>query len=228
MAYSGYAVVQDEMGQVDLAIESLNKALQLMEPVLLDNPEEKFTTRFMLNRKHRLVVLKALGGDTDYAWTAMEELEQEWQQLLQADSAQDENIRGHVSFLLAWASLAQSMDATEKATRMLEDAQGEITKLLEKLPADIHAGNLLMQTVFQTWELKQELPPESVLMRLPDYSRNEGRTRACQDAKLAAKKAVMLGNNARASELTAYLLGNGYTEVSFVRFCKAYSLCPGQ
>lgn len=228
LAYSGYAVVQEEMGQVDAAIVSLGKVLQLMGPVMLENPQSKNTARFILDRKHRLIMLKALGGDTDHAWTAMEELEQEWQHFLQADGAQDENTRSYVAFLLAWTSVAQTRDVTETAARLLGDAQREITKLLDKLPANRPAGNLLMQTVFQTWELKQAFPSASVMARLPDYSSNEGHTRACQDASLAAKKAVMLGDFARASELTVYLIGNGYTEVSFVRFCKAYSLCQGQ
>ena len=227
-AYSGYGVVQVEMGHDDIAIASYEKALQLMEPFVLENPEAMYENRFILNRKLRLILMKAPDENPDHSWTAMEELEQEWQHFLQTDSSQDDNTRSHVSFLLAWASLAQSRGATETTARLLGEAQGEIIRLLEKLPADRYARNLLMHSVFQTWELTQELPPESVMALLPDYQNSEGHTRACSDASLAAKKAVMFGDIARARELTAYLIDSGYTEVSFVRFCKAYSLCPGQ
>jgi len=57
---------------------------------------------------------------------------------------------------------------------------------------------------------------------------NNGHTRACEDASLAVKQAVMLGDMDRASDLTTYLMDNGYTEVGFMHFCKAYSLCQGQ
>jgi hypothetical protein len=133
-----------------------------------------------------------------------------------------------VTFLLYKAELAQSMGDTETAIQLLGDAQNRIIRLLEKLPSNRVAGNLLMQTVFQTWELTQKMPEEAIMTKLPAYSKNEGNIRACTDASLAAKKAVMLGDMARAGELTTYLLDRGYTQVSFVHFCKAYSLCTGE
>jgi tetratricopeptide (TPR) repeat protein len=227
-AYSGYAVVQKELAQIDGAIDSLENALNLMGSVLLESPETQFNTRLVLYINHSLVMFKSLDGDTDQAWGALEELDQEWQKFLQREGAQDENIKFHVDFLLSRAWLAQSRGATESALKLLAEAQQEITGLLEKLPEDRTAGNLLTRTVFQRWELTQELPSESVMRLLPAYNSYAGHTRACTDASQAAKKAVMLGDTARAGELTAYLVDKGYTEVSFVRFCKAYSLCKGQ
>jgi len=227
-AYSGYGVVQEEMGHVDVAIENLEKALQHMEPVLLENPESKTISLWMLDRSHHLIVLKAHGENTDHAWMAMEELDQEWQNFYNAYEAQDEDTRNYVSFLLNRALLARSMDNLELATELIEDARKKIARLLEKLPKDRHAGNLMMEAVFQTWVLNQELPPESVLAQLPDYKNNDEYIRACQDASLAVKQAVMFGDMDRARELTTYLMGSSYTEVGFMRLCKAYSLCQGQ
>ncbi len=227
-AHSGYGVVQNEMGHVDGAMENYEKSLQLMGPVLLESPESQYLNRWVLSQKHRLVMLKALGGNIDHAWIAMQDLDEEWQSFLQIGGAKDDNIRSYVSFLLDWASLAQSRDARELSAQLLEDAQGKITRVLEKLPGDRYAGNLLMQAVFQMWVLKQELPAESDMLLLPDYKSADGQTRACNDASLAAKKAVMLGDTARAMELTDYLLDKSYTEVSFMRFCREYSLCNGR
>ena len=228
LANSGFHVVQSEMGQVDGAIDSLVNAVQLWEPVLLEAPASKFNVWLMLYLKDRLIVLKALDGDIDQAWVAMQDLDQEWQNFLQQDGAQDDNIKNYVAFQLSMAGLAKSRGDEEAAIQLLGDAQDRIIGLLEKLPSDRYAGNLLTQTVFQTWELKQALPSEAVMTKLPAYDDKEGNTRACTDASLAAKKAVMLDDMARAGELTTYLVDRGYTEVSFVRFCKAYSLCAGQ
>jgi len=227
-AYSGYGVVQEKMGHVDVAIENLAKALLLMEPVMLENPESKSISLWMLDRSHHLIVLKAHGENTDHAWMAMDELDQEWQNFYHAYEAQDEDTRNYVSFLLNRAVLARSMDAPELAAELIEDAREKIGRLLDKLPGDRYAGNLMMEVVFQAWVLNQELPTESVLAQLPDYMSNDGHTRACEDASLAVKQAVMLGDMDRASDLTTYLMDNGYTEVGFMHFCKAYSLCQGQ
>jgi tetratricopeptide (TPR) repeat protein len=227
-AYSGYNLVQEEMGQVDGAIESLEMAIQIMEPVVIQYPESKYIARITLRRKSHLMMLKALDGDIDGSWVAMQDLHQEWRNILKEDGAQDDNITNYVTFLLYKAELAQSMGDTETAIQLLGDAQNRIIRLLEKLPSNRVAGNLLMQTVFQTWELTQKMPEEAIMTKLPAYSKNEGNIRACTDASLAAKKAVMLGDMARAGELTTYLLDRGYTQVSFVHFCKAYSLCTGE
>jgi hypothetical protein len=111
---------------------------------------------------------------------------------------------------------------------MIAEATVRTIGILQKLPGDRDAGNLLMQASFQKWEITQEMPAEHIMELLPDYSGSRGRTQACLDAKLAAKKAVMLGDMARAGELTAYLIRRDYTEVSFMRFCRNYSLCEGR
>ena len=85
-----------------------------------------------------------------------------------------------------------------------------------------------MLAVFLHWELNKALPPETVMALLPDYRSNRGRTRACTDASMAVRKAIMVGDVAWAGELTTYLLDKGYAEVSFKRVCETYSLCKGQ
>ena len=85
-----------------------------------------------------------------------------------------------------------------------------------------------MLAAFQYWEMTQELPSDSILTLLPYYYSNSGRTRACYDGSMAARKAIMLGATARAVELTDYLMGNGYAELEFMRVCKEYALCSGQ
>lgn len=227
-AYSGYAVVQEEMGRVEIATENLEKAVELMGPVLLQNAESKRMNLWMLNRNHHLLMLKAYGGNLDRAWADMQELDEEWQNFLHAFGALDEDIRSYVSFQLDRAQIAQSMGAKEMAAELIEDATSKIIRLLAKLPGDRHAGNLMTEAAFQAWILKQELPSETVTALLPDYKGDDGQPRACLDADLAAKQAVMFGDTDHAGELTAYLMSKGYTEVSFMQFCRAYELCSDQ
>ena len=84
-----------------------------------------------------------------------------------------------------------------------------------------------MLAAFRLWEMKQELPPESILTKLPYYYSTSGSIRACFDASMAARKAIMFGAATRAVELTDYLMDRGYREVDFVRVCKAHSMCSG-
>jgi hypothetical protein len=85
-----------------------------------------------------------------------------------------------------------------------------------------------MRAVFRLWEMKQELPREPILTNLPYYYSTSGSIRACLDASMAARKAIMFGATARAVELTDYLMDRGYREANFMRVCKKYSLCSEQ
>ncbi len=200
-----------------------------MKPVLLHNPDDKKIIRYILPRKHRLATLKAIGGDIDNAWEAMEALNNEWQLFFQDDVKEDfDAIESYQAFLLSWARLAQADNNLETAGRLLEDSMAGIAETLQISPGNRIAGNRLMLAVFLHWELNKDLPPETIMALLPDYRSNRGRIRACTDASMAIRKAIMLGDIAWAGELTAYLLDKGYAEVSFKRMCKTYSLCKGQ
>jgi len=120
------------------------------------------------------------------------------------------------------------MGDPEMAERLFSDSIALSIETLEKSPENRDAGNQLTLAVFLQWEMKQELPPESVLNHLPYYYSTNGSIRACLDASMAARKAIMFGAMARALELTGYLVDRGYREVNFMRVCKKYSLCPGQ
>lgn len=225
VAYSGIAVVQEELGLVEDAIESYATALRVMEPVVSASPGVRTIRRFMLDREHHLVMLRAYRGNLADAWAAMEGLEQEWQGFLKADGEHDLNKEAYAIFLINSAKLALARGMTATAAQMLDDAAASVIETLEKLPGDRDSGNMLTRVAFLQWEMSQELPTERIMGFLPDYEANPGRTRACLDASLAAKKAVMLGDRARAAELTKYLLARDYTEVSFMEFCAEHELC---
>jgi tetratricopeptide (TPR) repeat protein len=227
-ALSGVAGVQVNRGDVDAAIEDYQRALQWMEPVLLENPDIRNIRSLILDRSYRLAMLKGQRGEVEHARGVMAELENQWQEFFQVEEKQDENIRVYVAFLLGQAKLAQADGDVDMASDLLGRAAEITIGLLEKLPGDRTAGNLLMQAAYQSWDMQQKLPSEEVLALLPTYEMHPGRTRACRDASLAAKKAVMLGDIERAEELTAYLLDRGYTEMSFMRFCREHSLCKGR
>ena len=228
-AFSGLTGVQEQMGHVGDAIESLEKVLQWMEPVLLHDPDDKKITHYILHRKHRLATLRAIGGGIDDAMGAMEALNEEWQLFFQDDVKEDFNaIESYQAFLLNWARLAHMEGKLETAGLLLADSMTRLSETLQISPGNRITGNRLMQAVFLHWEWNKALPPETFMALLPDYRSNRGRTRACTDASMAIRKAIMLGDVAWAGELTAYLLDKGYAEVSFKRVCETYSLCKGQ
>ncbi len=228
-AYSGYSVVQKEMGQTVEAIQSLEKVLQLMEPVLQQKPDDKRNISYVLYRKHQLAIQHALNGNTEQAVQSMDSLHEDWRIYFQ-DGVRDDlgAIELYSAYLADRAWLAGEMGNHEMAVQWLNESMANSVEILKNLPGNSSAGNLLTLASFRYWELKQKLPPEPILTKLPYYYSNSGSIRACQDASMAARKAIMLGATVRATELTGYLLEKGYRDVIFMRACRAHSLCSGQ
>ena len=174
-------------------------------------------------------MLKTLSGNSDQGLQAMEALNEEWQLLFQ-DDIKDKFYEKNVysEYLLDRAWFAHDRGDPETAEWFLEEGMTRIAEALQELPNNRQAGNLLMLAVFRFWEMKHEFPAQRFMVLVPDFWRNSGRTRACVDASMAARKAMMFGDTDRAIELTDYLMDKGYSEIGFIRVCKAYSLCKGR
>jgi len=78
---SGYALVNEQAGHIAYARENNKETFQLLENILLRNPDDKNIILYNLRRENRLAMLISFSGDTDAAWREMEVLEEEWQVL---------------------------------------------------------------------------------------------------------------------------------------------------
>jgi hypothetical protein len=228
-ALSGLSVVQDERGYVDDALKTIEAAIILVERLLSQDLDHKSNTRLWLILKHRLAMHHAFNGNPEQAERSLELLNNEWQLYLQTAGNDDfKAVEAYAAYLIDRAWLAQMMGHTELAEQLLLNGMTRSFEILKNLPRNRNAGNLLTLAAFRFWHARQELPPASILKLLPYYYSSSGQTRACIDASMAARKAMMLGDKSRAGELTGYLVDKGYAEVTFMQACKAHSFCSGQ
>lgn len=226
-ALSGYAKIQLMMGSNHRARLNIERSLQLIEDLLAQDQGNKTRQRQVLERKQLLTWLDAISGKTDQAWLASNAIGEEWQALLPENSSDDVRAMiAYTSYRLNQSRLANIRGDQVLAKGMIADSVALLEALVIKLPDNRLLGNLLTQAAFQYWETRNELPPLETRNLLPDYATNIGRTRACLDADMAVREAIMQDNMARAEEMTTYLLGHGYLEPDFVQICKSYSLCP--
>jgi hypothetical protein len=125
-----------------------------------------------------------------------------------------------------------SQSDLEKENGREEEAMKFNLRAVQALSASVSESSgfargriLLAFALFQHWQLNNELPPAVSLAQVEDYSLSEPPVRSCTLAGLAARQAVMRGDLASARFYTDYLLGKGYYEPAFIRFCQAYDLC---
>jgi hypothetical protein len=131
---------------------------------------------------------------------------------------------------LATAWVSQSGVATEQGRE--DDARDFNLRAIQALSASVSESSgfsrgkiLLASALFQYWQLNRELPQDGWLAQVEDHSLSEPPVRSCTLAGLAARQAVMRGDLASARFYTDYLLGKGFYEPAFIRFCQAYDLC---
>jgi tetratricopeptide (TPR) repeat protein len=228
-ALSGHSKIQQMMGRLEESKPSLEQSLQLLQQVLIDKPGDQIRQRQVLERKQRLAWQDAMSGNTDQAWKALNAIEEEWQVFSSENGSDDlRTLQAYSIYLLNRAWIARDMGDLDLAEEKIIVSLGLISTLMSKLPDSRNLGNLLTQATFQYWEIENDFPPSDIMRQLPDYNSGSGRVRACTDASVAVRKAVMMDDMAYAGELTNYLLDRGYGEAGFVRVCKAYSLCVGQ
>jgi hypothetical protein len=228
-AQSGLGSVHEYMGSVDKGIGVFESALELMKSLVLMNPEDKSAARLLLDRKHRLLMLKSTNSDSESAFEAMEMLNDEWENYFKATVNDDFDAQlVYASFLVDWSLVAQAADKIELAGQLLEDGLTRAYQIVQKLPGNRDAGNLLMRAAFQYWERTQTYVADSILLKLPYYWGETGQSWSCVDASMAARKAIMLGDKTRANELVSYLMSRGYRETSFMQVCRKHAVCVGQ
>lgn len=228
-ALSGHAKIQQMLGQAEESKPNLEKSLQLIGEVLVQKPTDQTTLRYILVRKQRLAWLSAMTGNSKQAWLASNAMEAQWQSLLQVSDADDiRTIKDYAIYLIDRSRLAHNQSNPGIAMQALDDSMELLVTVVRNLPDNRSVGNLLTLAVFQYWEIKHELPSADILGLLPEYSAGGGRIRACIDASMAFRKALMLGDKTQAGELASYLLEHGFRETSFILSCNDYALCTGQ
>lgn len=225
-ALNGYASVQIEMGQTADVIASSEEALQLMASLAQEYPDNKKLKRFIMLRKQQLAIQNALSGRIEQADSAMQALDKEWQLYLGNGAKDDlDAVETYTEYLVDRAWLENTKGDSGLALQLLEESMAISTGTLKRLPGNRDAGNMLMLAAYRWWDIRQEMPSDSILTMLPYYYSTSGSSRACRDASMAARKAIMLGATSRAAELTDYLMNNGYREAIFMRACRKYGLC---
>jgi hypothetical protein len=104
------------------------------------------------------------------------------------------------------------------------------TRLLERMLQIDHSARPFMNTLigarFQLWQqqgvdLLGEDPFAGVAVAFDEDDQ------ACSSRANRVRQAILDKDEETARSLTASLLGSGYFEPHFVRFCSDYALCPG-
>lgn len=227
-AYSlaGLAWTQRAIGQVAEAQASLEASVRLLSELAREDPSN-LTFRWNQHRKTaQLAELLALVGEADRGWALSADVDGAMRQLLledQAVSVVNETEFGE--FLLNYSELAHRRGDRVLADKWLNEALSRFAGILESTP-DHKTTRLNMSfAAYRFWvQNDQSFVNRQELLPFADPSKIEN-TEGCKEAAIAARLAHARGDNAAAKDYTDYLLGRGFNEPRFRRFCREQGLC---
>ena len=81
------------------------------------------------------------------------------------------------------------------------------------------------KALYLDWYQSGISPKSDVKGLTYNYYADSQAPRGCEELSLAARQAIMQGDEEATSGYSNYLLGKGYFEPGFIRLCKKHALC---
>jgi tetratricopeptide (TPR) repeat protein len=223
---SGLAAVQRQVGLKSLARENLQKSVELLSELARQDPSN-LTYRWNLQRKAaRVAYLAALEGRLDEAWAMSASIDSEMRKLLQEDqSVSVVNATDFATFLVQYADLAHRRGDKVLSARWLDEGISHLAEIVRERPDYDEAVFQLRVAIVHYWQHHdQRLPEDDWLSGYADHRALEG-AMSCKDISLAMQLAALQGDLKAANEYTGHLMGRGFYEPGFTRFCAEQGLC---
>jgi tetratricopeptide (TPR) repeat protein len=223
---AGLATVQRWSGQQNEALDSLMRAVELLDELARED-QSNLTYRWNLHRKRaRIAHIYKVEERLNDSWQLSLQVEQELRKLLKEDqSVSVVNLTSFGVFLTQISELAHAREEYLPATRLLNEGIAVLKDIVLDHQDNYEARFQLQQAIFRYWSLNREtLPEDEFLAELADYRTLES-TFSCKDAGLAVNLSITQGDKKSAERYTTYLLGKGYYEPEFIQLCEKYDLC---
>lgn len=222
----GNASIQRQLGVNDLAVENLWASEALLAELAREQPGHSKFSWYRLNMLQRIGHILANTGHGEKA----QELIQEASRLMAKESGEPSelapwDLRDFAMTLMAQTRLAKDQGRKEEASDINLEAIRILSASVVESPGFAKNREPLAAALFEYWQLRSELPSPNLLALVENYSSSNPPVRSCTLAALAARQAVMHDDMLTAKYYTDYLLGKGFYEPEFVRFCRAYGLC---
>lgn len=227
-ALSGLATVQRQLSLNDAALASLRQSESLLGGAAQQERDSLSLSWQTLLRRQRIASLLSAMGELEQAWAISGPLAQDLSSLLDQGMNAD-FIAGvdYARFLVDRAVLAQRLGQVVLAAETLESAIGLLADVVRQKPQNRASRFALARALFEQWDRDGRLSTPADSELLEGFLQVREQVKSCDDSSLAARLAVMNGNLALARDYNDFLLGKGYFEPDYVRFCAQYGLCGG-
>jgi tetratricopeptide (TPR) repeat protein len=223
---SGLAAVQRQVSLSAQALESLGESQDLLVRLYQDDDASRSTYWQARLRAQRSAWIMAEAGEAEQALTIFRSVVQEARaDFIDSIDSDFRTATDYSELLINYAVLAHRMGLNDEADLALREAANRLTNMVTEKPGHSPSRLQLARVSFENWVQNGALPSEDVDYLLEGFLSDPAKVTSCNDASMAARLAVMHEDKELAKDYTSYLLGKGFYEADFVRFCNTHEVC---
>jgi hypothetical protein len=198
----------------------------LLSEVLKLDPDNRSIAWEINLRKHRVLSIEAYSGEARKSWEEYKMLlpgfEADFNQSMKSDFGAAVDL---AEMEIDFSALAYRQGDQQGAREELGKALQRLVQLIREKPDNRASRYQVARAAFEQWAQTGQLPQADIDAALGDYLRDPASVKSCSDIGLAAKLAVMHGDEMLARRYTSQLREKGFFDPQFMSFCRGYGIC---
>jgi len=225
-ALAGLSRVHQKAGRIEPAMATLRQTLELQQELVDEDPSNLWKRWVLMEKSAFQAQVLDLAGMSGESWKLSQEILAAMKEL--EEQEQDVRIDHAMVFGMFLRDLAHRIyhrDDSSMADQLMGDSINRLRMIATENPNSLMVLNELALSYFYYWDHNQaKLPDASAtdwLSRVREVLNGTG----CIDLDIASRQAVMEGDIEQARQLVSRLIGQGYLEPYFMRFCLEHDLC---
>ena len=228
-ALTGLSRVQQKAGQIELAMENLQRSLELQTELVEEDPGN-IKKRWNLLRKFALQAqLLEQSGSDDGSRDISHAIDTGMRKLVQQNQGlRIVNSIAYGMFLRDFAYRAHRKGEAGFADRLLEEAIKQLARIAQEHPDNKQVLNELTLSYFYYWDQNEARLPDDLATAWLASVKETSDPQGCSDMSIASRQSLMAGEKDQARIYVSRLIERGYHEPEFKRFCFDHGLCIAQ
>jgi hypothetical protein len=225
-ALAGLANVQRLTGNAEAALANLQKSVDLLKQLYLEDPAKLQYRWNLFSKSGRAAHLTYMKGQDSEAWNWYPQVEKQGQELIRDDKDITlRHMKYYSDFLIHYSDIAFRKGEKQKAKSLLDEGTSWLQEILTNHPHENEAMKLLAMANFYRWVQDGNWHPVDGITSEPLLAEEIDKLESCEKIDLQTRQAVMFGDFDRAREYSALLSAKGYFEPEFLQFCAKYEVC---
>jgi len=223
---AGLANVQQMTGAVESSLVRLQKSVDLLNQLYLEDRSKLLYRWNLLTKSGRAAHLMSLRGQVDEAWDWYLQIENQGQKLVEDDKEITlRRMKEYAELLIHFSETASRKGEVQKAEGLLDECTERLQTILNKHPQDHAAMELLALAGFNRWLQNGNKGAVEGPTTMLVSNKGPREPQSCNAMNLNVRQALMSGDLDSAREYSALLLAKGYYEPEFMQLCAKYEIC---